>query len=73
MGRAIDHMRALRVPDAADIAKRLEAIERNAPLGECLGHGKAASPRPDDAVTLQIPDLSTNLLGAIPGLAVGPN
>jgi hypothetical protein len=67
VGRAIDYMRALRVPNAADIAKRLEAIERDAPLGECLGYGKAAGPRPNDAVTLQIPNLSTNLLGAIPG------
>ena len=38
IGRAIHHVRALRVPDAADIAKGLEAVVRDAALGKGLGH-----------------------------------
>ena len=39
-------MRAVGVPDAADIGKRLETIEGNAALGEGLGHRKPEAPAP---------------------------
>src|SRR4029077_13919121 len=51
IGRAVDHVRALRIPDAADIGERLEAVERNAALGEGLGRRKAGGPGADDAVS----------------------
>ena len=46
-------MRALGVPDAADVAERLEAVERNAALGEGLGHRKPAGAGADDAIPRQ--------------------
>ena len=48
-------MRALRVPDAADIRQRLETIEGNAALGKTLGHGQAAGSRANNAETLHRP------------------
>ena len=51
IGRAVDHVRALRVPDAADIGKRLEAVERDAALGKGLGHRESAGAGADDAIS----------------------
>src|SRR5262245_54244093 len=55
VGRAVNGMRTLGIPNAADIAERLEAIESDPPFGEGLGHGKPASSRADDAKTLHGP------------------
>ncbi len=54
-------MRTVRIPDAANIGERLEAVEWDAALGECLGHSKAASARADDTVTLHRPSLFPHL------------
>ena len=51
IGRAVDHVRILRIPDAADIGIGLEAIERNAALGEGLGDRQAAGPSANDAIS----------------------
>ena len=45
-------MRAVGIPDAADIGERLETIEGDAALGESLRHGKTRGARTDDTVTL---------------------
>src|SRR5262245_51624492 len=55
IGRAVNRVRALGIPDAADIAERFEAIEGDPLFGEGLGHGKPASSRADDAKTLHGP------------------
>ena len=55
MGRAVDGMGAIRVPDTPDIPLGLEAIEGNPALNEGFGHGEAASARPDDTETLHVP------------------
>ena len=47
-------MRVLRIPDAADVAERLETVEGNAALGEGLGHGEPAGPGADDAITRHV-------------------
>jgi hypothetical protein len=52
VGRAIDDVWALRIPDAADVGQRLETIEGDAALGKALGHGQAAGTRADDTETL---------------------
>src|SRR3954452_9635388 len=57
IGRAIDHVRTVGIPDAADVGERLEAIERYAALGEGLGHRETRGARADDSVTLHPPSM----------------
>ena len=85
VGRAVDDVRALRIPDAADVGQRLETIEGNAALGKTLGHGQAAGTRADNAETLHRfvnpyavlgrgaarPPLAADL--SIPGMRVQPH
>src|SRR5215471_4288939 len=51
-GRTVDRVRACRVPDAADIGERLEAVEWDSAFGEGLGHSKSAGAGADDAIPL---------------------
>ena len=53
IGRSVDRVRAVGVPEAADIGERLEAVEGYAALGEGLGHRKTRRARAHDAITLR--------------------
>src|SRR6476620_11230883 len=50
IGRAVDHVRALRVPNAADVGERLEAVERDATLDKGLNDRESAGACADDAI-----------------------
>src|SRR5262245_23670009 len=55
IGGAVNGVRTIVIPDAADIAECLGAIEGDPLFGEGLGHGEPASSRADDAKTLHGP------------------
>src|SRR5262252_5083552 len=52
IGRAVDRVRIVRVPDAANIGERLKAVEGDAALGEGLGDREPASAGANDAIPL---------------------